>query len=69
MFKLFNKKMTVTFHMKSGRSIKVQCEEFQLKKNGNEIVGYSLNGIDKRHGDPAFYIHMGSIEAITTTEK
>ena len=66
MFKLFNKKLTVTFHMKSGRDVKVRCEEFSLKKNGNEIVGYTLEGIDKRHGDPAFYIHLDSIEAITT---
>lgn len=66
MFKLFNNKLTVVFHMKSGRTIKVRCKEFSLKKNGNEIVGYTLDGIDKRGGDPAFYIHMDSIEAITT---
>jgi hypothetical protein len=66
MFNLFNKKLTVIFHMKSGRTIKVKCQEFAIKKNGNEIVGITLDGIDKRHGDPAFYIHLDSIEAITT---
>lgn len=69
MFNPFRKKikmMTVRFHMKSGREIRVECANIKITKNGNDLIAYSLESVDKRYGDPTFYIHLDSIEAITT---
>jgi len=60
------RKMIVTFHMKSGKSISARCEEIKIRKNGNELVGYEMTNVDKRDGDSTFYICLEQVEAIST---
>ena len=69
MFKLFGKKkMTVYFHMKSGKTLSIVCENITIDRTGNDLVGYTIDGIDKRQGNPVFYIHLDSIESISTKQ-
>jgi len=62
-FTLFSK-IEVTFTLHSGAKVKVKCRKFDIKKNGNELVGYSAEGIDKRMSDSMFYIKLDSIDHI-----
>ena len=61
---IFNRvtyKMVVTFTLKSGRQIDVKCGDVMITIQGNEIVGYELDGA----ADRLMYLRITDISAIT----
>jgi hypothetical protein len=59
--------MIITFHMKSGRDIKVEADKMEIKKqNGNELIGWTIEGRKDPGAD--FYIRIDEVEAITYKE-
>ena len=59
-----NKKMVVTFHMKSGENILVECEDIKIEKQANDLVGYNIFGPQRGQ---SFYVRLDDISAITHT--
>ena len=61
---IFNRvtyKMVVTFTLKSGCQIDVKCDDVKITIQGNEIVGYKLDGAVNR----LMYLRFEDISAIT----
>ncbi len=61
---IFNRvtyKMVVTFTLKSGCQIDVKCDDVKITIQGNEIVGYKLDGAVNR----LMYLRIEDISAIT----
>ena len=61
---IFNRvtyKMVVTFTLKSGCQIDVKCDDVKITIQGNEIVGYKLDGAVDR----LMYLRIADISAIT----
>jgi hypothetical protein len=59
---LFAKKICVTFWLKSGDRLTIKARSVEIEKNGNELIGYNLDGI--KPGQP-FYVKLEDISAIT----
>lgn len=54
-------KMVVTFTLKSGRQIDVKCDDVKITIQGNDLVGYKLDGAVDR----LMYLCIADISAIT----
>ncbi len=54
--------LVVTFHMKSGENILVECDDISIKTTGNDLVSYDLQGVRK---GTAMYIRLDDVSAIT----
>lgn len=54
-------KLTVTFTLKSGKEIVVKCAEFKIQKHGNELKGYTIEGMPI---GSLFYLRLDEIAAI-----
>ena len=55
--------MKITFHMKSGRDLIVEADDINIKKHGNDLTGWDMNGVKKQ--GQCFYIRIDEVEAIT----
>jgi len=55
-------KMKVTFVMKSGKEIIVECDDCKFKHTGDEIVEYSLTGVN--NNNKLLFIKLSSIDVI-----
>jgi hypothetical protein len=54
--------MTIKIILKSGRIIRVKCEECIISKNGfDQVVGYELKGVKE---NKPLYVNWGDISAI-----
>jgi hypothetical protein len=53
----------VSFYMKSGQVIKVDCREIQIKSSGEELTSYKMTGL--KHPGQAMFIRITDISAIT----
>lgn len=65
--KLFGKKkQTVTFHMKSGRSITFKCDTFKCNHDGaGELASYNAQGYKTKKGhDPLFWVSLPAVESV-----
>ena len=58
-------KMVVTFILRSGKEVRVKCKDIKITRRGNELVSYTLEGVDTRPGDPIFYLNIESIDHIS----
>ena len=61
---IFNRvtyKMVVTFTLKSGRQIDVKCDDVKITIQGNDLVGYKLDGAVDR----LMHLRIADISAIT----
>ena len=59
--------ITVTFHMKSGAAINVDCDSMEITREGNKLSGYSLENVSPQGS--AYYIRLDDVSAITYKEK
>lgn len=64
--KLFGKKkQTVTFHMRSGKSITFKCDTFKCNHDGDTLTSYNATGVTRRKGhDPLFWVSVSAIESV-----
>jgi hypothetical protein len=63
LFDIFKRKHTVTFHLKSGTTLKTTCKSITIQKtNGNELVGYKAEGMPPNW---LFYLRIDDVSAIT----
>lgn len=62
---LFKKRIKVTFHLKSGKTTSIWCDDINIKHDGSNITSYSLKGTRTSKDDPLFWIAMDQIELIT----
>lgn len=58
-------KIIVTVTLRSGEKIKFKCRDIEIKKNGDELVGYSIDGLSQYLGDPLYYLKLDSIDHIS----
>lgn len=57
-------KYKVTFILRSGKEIHFRCRDLEIKRNQNELVGYSIVGGEGTLG----YCRLESIDAILCQE-
>jgi len=60
MFTKKKKKHKITFILKSGKEITFRCNDFSIKRSGNELTGYTVTDGDGK----LFYVNLSEIAAI-----
>ncbi len=54
--------LMVEFHMKSGKSIFVLCDDITIERNGTTLTSVNLTGVKKCQ---FFHVDMSQVEAVT----
>ncbi len=62
---MIRQKIKVTFTLNSGAKIEFKCARITINKNDNKITSYTVEGLDKKDGDPIFYVKLESIDHIS----